>query len=108
MRESEVEHTACVLNLLIMVSSVCSYSRTSALSCLFSFSKFWFSARTEALVFSSSALYASAVEYEIEVVVKSWKGNVLALGEFKIETAQGKTGARVESLGLENVRVRGM
>ena len=39
--------------------------------------------------------------------VQSWKGNALALREFKIETAQGEPGARMESLGLENVRMRG-
>jgi hypothetical protein len=57
--------------------------------------------RTEVLVFSSSVLYASAVEYEKEGV-KSWMGSRLALRKLKVETAQGEAGARMESLGLEN------
>jgi len=40
--------------------------------------------------------------------VKNWKGNAPALREVEIEPAKGKTGARVEGLGLENDRVRGL
>lgn len=40
--------------------------------------------------------------------VKSWKGNVITLREFEIEPTQGETCARMESLGLENDRMRGL
>jgi hypothetical protein len=39
---------------------------------------------------------------------KSQKEKAPALREFKVETAQGETGARMEGFGLENVEVRGL
>ena len=62
------------------------------------------------MVFSSSALYASTIRYEMEGV-KSWSSgveNALALREFEIEPTQGETRAGMESLGLQNDRVRGL